>query len=142
MWPFEKILLPQNYLSKLDIFWLHSTLSNKFNSNVLFLNNSERFSHVIFIFSHFDWMCCDCTEGVCMHVCVYVCVCDSDTAQTDGWISMKFSTHDLTDICEVLFSRILKVRNWWRHGGHYALFLCSILTVVTFVRLPSKFNIR
>jgi len=31
-----------------------------------------------------------------MYVCVYVC--DSATAQTDGWISMKFSTNDLSDI--------------------------------------------
>ena len=29
----------------------------------------------IFIFSQFDWICCDGTEGVCMCVCVYVCAC-------------------------------------------------------------------
>ena len=45
----------------------------------------------------------------CVYVCV--CVCDSATAQTDGWILMKFSTNDLTDICEVRFSRILKFPN-------------------------------
>ena len=28
-----------------------------------------------FIFSHFDWICCDGTEGVCMCVCVCGCVC-------------------------------------------------------------------
>ena len=29
---------------------------------------------------------------VCMYVCVHVCMCvsDSDTGQTDGWILMKF----------------------------------------------------
>ena len=27
-----------------------------------------------FIFSHFDWICCDRTEGVCMYACMYVCV--------------------------------------------------------------------
>ena len=52
---------------------------------------------------------------VCMRVCVcmYVCVdvCDSATAQTDGWIWMKFSTNDLTNICEVRFSRSLRFRN-------------------------------
>ena len=49
---------------------------------------------------------------VCVCVCMYVsmCVCDSATAQTDGWILMKFSTNDLTDICEARFSRILKIR--------------------------------
>ena len=63
----------------------------------------------------------------CMCVCVYVCayvvcasvsvcvyVCDSATSQTDGWILMTFSTNDLTDICEVNFSRILTFRNRWR----------------------------
>ena len=50
---------------------------------------------------------------VCMCVCMYVCVyvCDSATAQTVEWILIKFSTNDLTDICEVSFSRILKFRN-------------------------------
>ena len=48
-----------------------------------------------------------------MCVCVYVCmcVCDSATALTDGWILMKFSTNDQTDICEVSFSRILTFPN-------------------------------
>ena len=55
----------------------------------------------------------------CLYVCMCVCmcgrvcvfVCYSAAAQTVGWILMKFSTNDLTDICEVLFSRILKIRN-------------------------------
>ena len=31
----------------------------------------------VFIFSHFDWICCDGTEGVCMYVCasLWLCVC-------------------------------------------------------------------
>ena len=55
---------------------------------------------------------------VCMCVCMYVCrlyasVCGSAHAQTDGHgsILMKFRTNDLTNICEVCFSRILKFRN-------------------------------
>ena len=38
---------------------------------------------------------------MCVCVCVYVCVCGSSPAQTDGSIFMKFSTNDMTDICEV-----------------------------------------
>jgi len=42
---------------------------------------------------------------VCVSVCVCVClsVCGRSPAQTDGSILMKFSTNDLTDICEVHF---------------------------------------
>ena len=55
-------------------------------------------------------------------------------AQTDGLILMKFSTNDLTYICEVHSSRILKFRNQWRHGGHFAGFLGSTLRFTIFVR--------
>ena len=58
---------------------------------------------------------------VCMYMCVSVC--DSAAVQTDQWILMKFSTTDLTDICEIHFSRILKFRNRGSLGGHFALFL-------------------
>ena len=51
-----------------------------------------------------------------MYVCVFVCACmyvhssgcGSAAAQTEGWILMKFSTTDMTDICEIPFSRNLK----------------------------------
>ena len=60
---------------------------------------------------------------VCMYVCMYVCVCDSATAQTDaGWILMKFSTNDLTNICEVCFPRILKFLNDDVMAAIFALF--------------------
>ena len=51
---------------------------------------------------------CECVY-VCVYVSMYVCVsvCGSSVAQTNGWILMKFSTNDLTDICEVRFPRIL-----------------------------------
>ena len=65
---------------------------------------------------------------VCVCVCMYVC--DSATAQTDGWILMKFSTNDLTDICEVRFSRILKFPNDDVMAAIFALFRWGTLTVV------------
>ena len=72
-------------------------------------------SDFIFIFSHLEWICCNGTKVECMYVCVCVCVCvyvcDSATAQTDGWTLMKFSTNYLTDICEVQFSWILTFQN-------------------------------
>ena len=48
-----------------------------------------------------------------MYVCVSIClsVCGSAAAQMDEWILIKLSANDQTDICEVLFSRILKFRN-------------------------------
>ena len=57
-----------------------------------------------------------------MCVPVGVCVCDSATAQTDGWVLMKFSTNDLTDICEVRFSPILKFPNDDVMAAIFALF--------------------
>ena len=69
-------------------------------------------------------MCVYVCVYVCMCVCmyVYVYVCDSATAQTDGWILMKFSTNDLTDICEVRFPRILKFPNDDVMAAIFALF--------------------
>ena len=75
---------------------------------------------------------------VCVYVCMYVCVCDSATAQTDGWILMKFSTNDLTDICEVRFSRILKIRNDDVMAAILLAFLCGTLTVAILLRFSSK----
>ena len=84
---------------------------------------------VFVIFSQFDWICCDGTEGVCVYVCMCVCmcvcrlcasVCGSAHAQTDKLILIQFCKNDLTNICEVCFSQILKLRNRWRHGGHFS----------------------
>ena len=84
-----------------------------------------------------------------MCVCVYVCVCvymcvHSATAQTDGWIFMKFSTNDLdlTDICEVRFTQILKFPNDDVMAAIFALFRGGILTVAILLRFSSKFNTR
>ena len=97
---------------------------------------------IIFIFSQFDWICCDWTEGVCMCVCMYVCVCvcGSSPAQTDGSILMKFSTNDLTDICEVRFSRILKIRNDDVMAAILLAFLCGTLTVVILIWFSSNWR--
>ena len=69
-------------------------------------------------------------------------VCDRATPQTDGWILIKFSTNDLTDIREVRFSRILKFRNDDVMAAIFALFRWGTLTVAIFVRFSSKFNTR
>ena len=84
---------------------------------------------IVIIFSYFDWICCKGTEGVCIYVCMCVCmcvcrlcasVCGSAHAQTDKLILIQFCKNDLTNICEVCFSQILKLRNRWRHGGHFS----------------------
>merc|ERR1712029_760881 len=81
-------------------------------------------------------------ECVCMCVCVciyvYMCVCGSSPAQTWGSILMKFSTNDLTDICEVHFSRILKIRNDDVMAAILLAFLCGTLTVAILLRFSSK----
>jgi len=81
--------------------------------------------HLFFyIQSNFDWIYCDRTEGVCAYVrlCVCVSVCVISTAKTNEPILMKFSINDLEDICQWHFSRILKIQNGWRHGGHFVRF--------------------
>ena len=77
---------------------------------------------------------------VCVCVCasVCVCVCGSSPAQTDWSILMKFSTNDLTDICEVRFSRILKIRNDDVMAAILLAFLCGTLTVAILLRFSSK----
>ena len=73
---------------------------------------------------------------VCVSVCVCVCasvcmcVCGSARAQTDELILMKFSTNDLTDICEVRFSRILNFLNDYLMAAIFAVFRWGTLTVV------------
>ena len=68
---------------------------------------------------------------VCLCVCVYVrvCVCGSSPAQRDESILMEFSTNDLTDICEVRFSWILKIRNDDVMAAILLAFLCGTHTV-------------
>ena len=46
---------------------------------------------------------------VCMYVYLRLCVSGSAASQTGGSILMKFSTNNLTDICEVCFSRIFEI---------------------------------
>ena len=85
---------------------------------------------------------------VCVCVCVYVrlyvcvCVCGSAAAQTVGSILMKFSTNDLTDICEVLFSRILKIQNDDVMAAILLAFLCGTLTVAILLQFSSKLVCR
>ena len=64
---------------------------------------------------------------MCVCVCVFasVCVCGITAAQTDGSILMKFSTNDLTDICEVRFLSdfdISKSMTLWRPFCTFRLF--------------------
>ena len=72
--------------------------------------------YMVFIFSKI------LTEYVVIEPRVSVRVCVNSTAHTDGSISMKLSTNDLEDICQRHFSRILKIQNGWRHGGHFVRF--------------------
>ena len=71
---------------------------------------------------------------VCVCVCDCMCVCVSPPAQTDGLILMKFPTNDLTDICEVRFSRILKIRNDDVMAAILLAFLCGTLKVTILIR--------
>ena len=79
--------------------------------------------------------------SLCVCVCMYVCVCDSATAQTDKLILMKFSTNDLTDICEVCISRILAFPNDDVMAAIFALFRWGTLTVAIFVPFSSNLDI-
>ena len=74
---------------------------------------------------------------MCVCVCVYVC--GSAAAQSVGPILMKFSTNDLTDICEFLFSRILNIRNDDVMAAILLAFLCGTLTVA--ILLPFSSNL-
>ena len=73
---------------------------------------------------------------MCTYECMLVCVCTA--AQTDWSILMKFSTDDLTDICEVNFSRILKIRNEDVMAAILLAFFCGTLTVAILIRFSSK----
>ena len=72
----------------------------------------------LFIFSHFDWIWCNRPEDVC----VSVCVCH--LYSPNGWTDLDESFHKihLLIIYSIHFSPILKIQNWWRHGGHFNCF--------------------
>ena len=70
-----------------------------------------------------SWVCLCVCVSVCVDVCVAVYVfVGVSTAQTDKPILMKLSTNHFLLICSILFSPILKIQIWWRHGGHYCCF--------------------
>ena len=92
---------------------------------------------------------------VCIYICMCVCVyvCGSAAAQTEGSILMKFSTNDLTDICEVLFfwdSEISKSMTSWQpfctfspgnsDGRNFALIFFKIVDKVESCLLLLKFS--
>ena len=60
-----------------------------------------------YIFSQFDWICCNWPQGVSLCVCLSMCVIS--IAQTDGPILIKLSTNQLLYICSICFSPILKI---------------------------------
>ena len=74
---------------------------------------------LFFIFSQFDWICCNGPQGVCLCVCPSVCLSVSSLQPKQVY---RFSSNYLRYICEVSFSPILKIQIWWRHGGHYCCF--------------------
>ena len=62
----------------------------------------------------------------CLSVCVSVCV--SVRALQPKWLGRfwwNFTQIISRTWVSVIFSKILDISIWWRHGGHFALFLCS-----------------
>ena len=73
---------------------------------------------------------------------VRLCVCVNATAQTSRPVSIKFSTKDLKDICEVCFFgfRNYKINNVIEAISY--VFLCGTLTVAILLRFSLKFKTR
>ena len=91
------------------------------NTDCLIALSFSSFFFLFFIYSQFDWICCNQPRvSVCVSVRVFVRV--MSTAQTEEPILMKLSTNHLLYICEVHFSPILKIQIWWGHGGHFSCF--------------------
>ena len=53
-------------------------------------------------------------------------------------ILIIFHTSGLQDMGQCRFSQVLDISIWWRHGGHFAFFVCGTLTVVISIRLCSN----
>jgi len=70
-------------------------------------------------------ICCNRTEGVCvsMCLCVCACLCVISAAQTDRSILMKLYKMIWQIFSSDIFSWILKIRNHWRHSGHFNFFI-------------------
>ena len=71
----------------------------------------------LFIFSQFDWICCDGTEGVCMYVCVW------QRYSPNGWMDFDEIFHKWSDryLWGPFFSDF-EISKRWRHGGHFCTF--------------------
>ena len=79
----------------------------------------------VFIFSHFDWICCNRTEGMCMYVCAYVCGCvylSVYVSATSNFtaILMTFCTGERSVFSCFFFYFLFRIG--WRNVGHFALF--------------------
>ena len=61
-------------------------------------------------------------DAIDPRTCVCLSVFVISIAQTDGPIWMNLSTNHLLHIYSIHFSPILKIQNWWRHGGHFNCF--------------------
>ena len=100
--------------------------------------------HAFYINSHFDWIRCNRTQGVCASVCVSVCLSVSSLQPkrlNRFW--WNFPQMILSIFASVIFrGQFLKFRIRWRNSGHFALTRCGTLTVAILVRFFSNFNTR
>ena len=79
----------------------------------------------VFIFSHFDWICCNRTQGVCVcvSVCLSVCVCH--LYSLNGWTDFDETFHKWSDrYLPVSFFAVFEISNLmtsWRPFCIFAL---------------------
>ena len=77
----------KNHFSPGPKIYLFACHSQSYEANLSLIPSPV----TIFIFSHFDWICCNRTQGVCVSVClcvgvcVCVCVCVCHLYSPNGW---------------------------------------------------------
>jgi len=78
-----------------------------------------------FIFSQFDWICCNGPQSVCVCVCVCVCLCVRlcHLYSPNEWTDFDETFHKSSTVhlLNTFFSDF-ENSSWWRHGGHYCCF--------------------
>ena len=143
---FRHVILKQ---AKKEIECIFFCKGSTYQSSTIQFCYDKSLHHFMYIFSHFDWICCDETKGVCMYVFLYVCkcvcvsLCVLQRCCPNGWIDFNETFYKWSDrYLRGPYSRIVKIRNRWRHGGHFALFRWGTLTVGILLRFSSKLQGR